>query len=166
MSHAGDSDSIRSSLKVKPIMLAAALGLLALSGPASAADHERHADHDRDRDHDRNHDHQAKGDPAHGQQIFIRCSACHTLGQTGGKVGPVLNGVVGRKAGTVAGYAYSPAMKNSGLTWDTATLARFLQAPSKLVPGTKMFFPGLPSPQDQADVVAYLKQYRADGGKK
>jgi cytochrome c len=57
-------------------------------------------------------------------------------------------------------------MKKSGLTWDAATLARFLQGPSKLVPGTKMFFPGLASPQDQADVVAYLKQYRGDGSKK
>ena len=57
-------------------------------------------------------------------------------------------------------------MKNSGLTWDAATLARFLQAPMKTVPGTKMFFPGLASSQDQADVVAFLKQYRADGSKK
>lgn len=107
-----------------------------------------------------------KGDATHGQQIFARCSVCHTIGQTGGKMGPALNGVVGRKAGSVAGYAYSPAMKNSGLTWDAATLARFLQAPMKTVPGTKMFFPGLASPQDQADVVAFLKQYRADGSKK
>ena len=107
-----------------------------------------------------------KGDAGHGQQIFARRSACHTIGQGGGKMGPVLNGVVGRKAGSVAGFAYSPAMKNSGLTWDAATLARFLQAPMKMVPGTRMFFPGLPSPKDQADVVAYLKQYRADGSKK
>lgn len=107
-----------------------------------------------------------KGDAAHGQQIFARCSVCHTIGQTGGKMGPALNGVVGRRAGTLAGFAYSPAMKNSGLTWDAATLARFLQAPMKTVPGTKMFFPGLASPQDQADVVAFLKQYRADGSKK
>lgn len=107
-----------------------------------------------------------QGDAAHGQQIFARCSVCHTIGQTGGKIGPVLNGVVGRKAGSVAGYSYSPAMKTSGLTWDAATLAHFLQAPTKMVPGTKMFFPGLASPQDQADVVAFLKQYRADGSKK
>lgn len=133
---------------MKRIMLGAAFGLLALSGEAVAADAL------------------PKGNAAHGQQIFARCSVCHTVGQTGGKMGPTLNGVVGRKAGTVAGYAYSPAMKNSGLTWDAATLARFLQAPSKTVPGTKMFFPGLAAPQDRADVVAYLKQYRADGSKK
>lgn len=107
-----------------------------------------------------------KGDPVHGQQIFGRCAACHTLGQSGGRIGPVLNGVVGRKAGSVPGYAYSPAMKASGLTWNVATLARFLQAPAKVVPGTKMFFPGLPNSQDQADLEAYLQQYRADGSKK
>ena len=134
--------------QVKRIMAGAAVGLAAFSGQAFAAPAT------------------SKGDAAHGQQIFARCSVCHTIGQTGGKMGPPLNGVVGRKAGSVAGYAYSPAMKNSGLTWDAATLARFLQAPMKTVPGTKMFFPGLASPQDQADVVAFLKQYRADGSKK
>ena len=107
-----------------------------------------------------------KGDPLHGQQVFVRCAACHTIGQTGGKIGPALNGVVGRKAGALAGFNYSQAMKASGFTWDQATLARFLQAPMKTVPGTKMFFPGLPDAKDQADVIAYLKQYRADGGKK
>jgi len=107
-----------------------------------------------------------KGDSTHGQQLFARCAACHTIGQSGGKIGPSLNGVVGRKAGSLVGYAYSPAMKASGLKWDAATLARFLQAPSKTVPGTKMFFPGLPNPQDRADLTAYLQQFRADGSKK
>lgn len=141
-------DSVRSIRKVNRIMLAAGLGVLSISSLAAAADAR------------------PKGDAVHGQQLYARCSACHTIGQSGGKMGPALNGVVGRKAGTVAGYVYSPAMAKSGLTWNTATLARFLEAPSKLVPGTKMFFPGLASPQDQADVVAYLKQYRADGSKK
>jgi cytochrome c len=140
--------TIRSLFEVKPILLVAALGMLGCAGGAMAADAL------------------PKGNAAHGQQIFARCSVCHTVGQSGGKMGPTLNGVVGRKAGTVAGYAYSPAMKNSGLTWDAAAIARFLQAPSKALPGTKMFFPGLAAPQDQADVVAYLKQYRADGSKK
>lgn len=133
---------------MKRIVLAAGLGLLSSASPTIAADAL------------------PKGNAVHGQQLFARCSACHTIGQSGGKMGPALNGVVGRKAGAVAGYAYSPAMKKSGLTWDAATLARFLQAPSKLVPGTKMFFPGFAAPQDQADVVAYLKQYRGDGSKK
>lgn len=107
-----------------------------------------------------------QADPAHGGQIFARCSVCHTLGASGGKMGPSLNGVVGRKAGSVPGYVYSAAMAKSGLTWDATTLARFLQAPAKVVPGTKMAFPGLANPQDQADVVSYLKKYRADGSKK
>ena len=130
------------------IMLAAGLGALSFSSLAAATDAR------------------SKGDAVHGQQLYARCSACHTIGQSGGKMGPALNGIVGRKAGTVSGYAYSPAMTKSGLTWNTATLAHFLEAPSKLVPGTKMFFPGLASPQDRADVVAYLTQYRADGSKK
>lgn len=132
---------------MKTIMLRVGLGLLALSSQAIAADAL------------------PRGDAVHGQQIFVRCSACHTIGRTGGKMGPVLNGVVGRKAASVPGYAYSPAMKNSRLTWDAATIARFLERPSEAVPGTKMFFPGLASLQERADVVAYLKQYRADGSK-
>lgn len=108
-----------------------------------------------------------KGDAANGQQLFARCAACHTIGQgSGGRMGPVLNGVVGRKAASVSGFAYSAAMQKSGLTWTPATLAHFLEAPMKVVPGTKMFFPGLPSPKDQADIVAYLQQFRADGSKK
>ena len=141
-------DSVRSICNVNRILLAAGLGMLSISGVAAAADAR------------------PKGDAVHGQQLYARCSACHTIGQSGGKMGPALNGVVGRNAGAVAGYTYSPAMAKSGLTWNTATLAHFLEAPSKLVPGTKMFFPGFPSPQDQADIVAYLKQYRADGSKK
>jgi len=134
---------------VKTLMRAAGAGLLLMGGAATAAAPPT-----------------PSGNAVHGQQLFARCAACHTVGQTGGKIGPSLNWVVGRKAASVAGYNYSPAMKNSGLTWDPATLARFLQAPMKVVPGTKMFFPGLPNPQDQADLTAYLKQYRADGSKK
>jgi cytochrome c len=107
-----------------------------------------------------------QADPVHGQQVFARCTACHTLGASGGKMGPSLNGVVGRKAASLPGYPYSPAMKNSGFTWNEATLARFLEAPMKVVPGTKMFFPGLPNAQDRSDVIALLKQYKTDGTKK
>ena len=108
-----------------------------------------------------------KGDAVHGQQVFARCAACHVIGAAPGtRMGPTLNGVVGRKAATVTGYTYSAAMKNSKMTWDDPTLVRFLQAPMKVVPGTKMAFPGLANEQDRADVVAYLKQYRADGTKK
>jgi cytochrome c len=107
------------------------------------------------------------GNAVAGQRVFNQCMGCHAVGKGAvAEMGPVLNGVVGRKAGTAAGFGYSSALKASGLTWDPATLAHFLQAPAKAVPGTHMTFGGLSKPQDQADVIAYLKQYAADGTKK
>jgi cytochrome c len=135
---------------VKTIVLGAGIGLVMIAGAGVALAQAA-----------------PKGDAAHGQQVFARCAACHKVGPgAAASIGPVLNGVVGRKAGSVPGYRYSAALKGSGLTWNQATLAKFLQAPMKTVPGTKMIFPGLPSPKDQADVVAYLQQYGADGSKK
>jgi cytochrome c len=98
----------------------------------------------------------AAGDAAKGQAVFEgNCSGCHVLtGQ--GFSGPALAGVVGRKAGTAADFMYSDAMKKSGIVWDDAHLASFLTDPSKLVPGTSMYF-NLTSPQDRDDVIAYLK---------
>lgn len=107
------------------------------------------------------------GNAAGGQRVFNQCMGCHAVGQgAAAGIGPSLNGVVDRKAGTTPGFRYSAAMKSSGLTWDQATLARFLHAPAQTVPGTHMAFGGLAKPQDQADVIAYLKQYAADGTKK
>lgn len=107
------------------------------------------------------------GNPVAGQRVFNQCASCHTIGKGAqAEAAPVLNGVVGRKAGSAPGYDYSPALKKSGLTWDVPTLARFLHAPAKTVPGTQMAFGGLMKPQDQADVIAYLKQFAADGTKK
>ena len=108
----------------------------------------------------------AAGDAAVGEADFRMCRTCHQIGE-GAKnfVGPELNGVVGRKAGTVAGYHYSDANLNSGLTWDEATLAKYLKHPRAVLPGTKMAFPGLPSDQDIANVIAYLKQFGPDGKK-
>ena len=105
-------------------------------------------------------------DAALGEKIFQRCKACHQIGE-GAKdaVGPVLNGVVGRKAGTYPDYAYSDANKNSGITWDEATLKEYLKNPRAKVPGTKMIFPGLPKDEDIANVIAYLKQFGPDGKK-
>src|SRR5215470_434279 len=99
----------------------------------------------------------ADGDAANGEKIFAKCKACHTVEAGKNKVGPSLAGVVGRKAGMAEGFNYSDAMKNSGLTWDEATLNTYLTSPKKLVPGTKMAFPGLPNEQDRLDVIAYLK---------
>lgn len=92
--------------------------------------------------------------------------ACHKVGSDAKNgVGPVLNGVVGRVAGAFPDYSYSPANKNSGLTWDEATLTAYLRAPRKLVPGTKMTFAGLNKDQEIADVIAYLKQFNTQGEK-
>jgi cytochrome c len=105
-------------------------------------------------------------DAAAGEQVFKKCKICHQIGETAkNMVGPVLNGVVGRKAGTIEGYSYSDANKNSGLTWDEATLKVYLKNPREKVPGTKMTFPGLTSQTDIDNVVAYLKQFGPDGKK-
>jgi cytochrome c len=81
-------------------------------------------------------------------------------------VGPSLNGVVGRPAGTFPGYSYSDANKNSGLTWDQATLKEYLKDPRGKVPGTKMAFAGLTSETDIDNVIAYLEQFGPDGKKR
>jgi cytochrome c len=105
----------------------------------------------------------ADGDAAAGATVFAQCSACHAVGAGAqNNVGPVLNGVVGRPAGTYPSYRYSTAMKRSGLTWDEGTLKQYLKGPDKLVPGTKMAFPGLASDADLANVIAYLKQQSAE----
>jgi cytochrome c len=108
----------------------------------------------------------AAQDAAAGEKVFAKCKICHQIGE-GAKnmVGPVLNGVVGRKAGSYEGYHYSDANKNSGITWDEATLKEYLKDPKAKVPGTKMVFPGLPSDDDIANVIAYLKQFGPDGKK-
>lgn len=101
-----------------------------------------------------------------GAAVFKRCMACHAVGPDAKNgVGPVLNGVVGRAAGTYPDYNYSAANKNSGLTWDEPTLTTYLRAPRKLVPGTKMTFAGLSEDQEIADVIAYLRQFNAQGQK-
>ena len=105
----------------------------------------------------------ADGDAAAGATVFAQCSACHAVGAGAqNNVGPVLNGVVGRPAGTYPSYRYSSAMRKSGLTWDEATLAQYLKWPEKLVPGSKMAFPGLASGRDLANLIAYLKQQKAE----
>jgi cytochrome c len=105
-------------------------------------------------------------DAAAGEKVFLKCRACHQIGETAkNSVGPVLNGVVGRKAGTYPGYNYSEANKNSGLTWDEATLQDYLKNPKAKVPDTKMTFPGLSSQKEIDDVIAYLKTVGPDGKK-
>ncbi len=108
----------------------------------------------------------AAQDAAAGEKVFAKCKVCHQIGESAkNMVGPVLNGVVGRPAGTYPGYHYSDANKNSGITWDEATLKVYLKDPKAKVPGTKMVFPGLTSDDDIANVIAYLKQFGPDGKK-
>jgi cytochrome c len=95
------------------------------------------------------------GDSAHGKMLYQGCEACHSIDDN--DLGPKHRGVVGRPAGSVVDYNYSAALKNSGLTWDEATLDRWLTNPSALVPGTKMFFK-IEDAQARADIIAYLRE--------
>lgn len=98
----------------------------------------------------------ADGDPSKGEQIYKRCQGCHSIDRN--RIGPMHKGLFGRPAGTVPGFNYSDAMKNSGIVWSEQTLNQFLQGPRKLVPGTKMTYAGVPDAQERADLIAYLKQ--------
>lgn len=98
----------------------------------------------------------AAGDVAKGEKVFRKCKACHGVDGKN-KVGPHLDGVFGRKAGAVEGFAYSPAMKDSGITWDEASLGTFLADPKGAIKGTKMIFAGIKKEDERADVIAYLQ---------
>lgn len=105
-------------------------------------------------------------DAAAGERVFLKCRACHQVGETARNgVGPVLNGLFGRVAGTVPGYAYSEANKNSGITWNEAVFAEYIKNPRAKIPGTKMVFAGLNNEKEIADLTAYLKQFGPDGKK-
>lgn len=102
----------------------------------------------------------ADGDPAKGATVFNKCKTCHTLEAGKNKIGPSLQGVIGRSAGTVEGFNYSEGMKAagaSGVVWSEDTLDKYLTAPKQFVPGNKMPFPGLPKAEDRANVIAYIK---------
>lgn len=97
----------------------------------------------------------AAPDAARGEQIYGRCQACHALGYD--RVGPRHCGVVGRTAGSVPGFAYSPAMKSAHIVWNENNLDRFLASPLKMIPGTAMTYDGVADPKERADLIAYLK---------
>lgn len=105
-------------------------------------------------------------DPASGEKVFAQCKVCHQIGETAkNAIGPPLNGVIGRPAGTYAGYNYSDANKNSGLTWDEATFREYIKDPKAKVPGTKMTYAGVKDDTKIDDLIAFLKQYGPDGKK-
>lgn len=102
-------------------------------------------------------------DAAKGETIFKKCQICHDVGPTAKvKIGPILNDVIGRQAGTLPGFAYSPAMKEAGekgMTWTDENLAKYLENPRDFVPKNKMAFVGLKKEDERADVLAYLKKF-------
>jgi cytochrome c len=108
----------------------------------------------------------AAADVGAGEKVFQKCMQCHRIGLGATNFyGPVLNGLEGRKAGTVPGFKYSPALENSDIVWSYETLSRYLRQPKHEVPGVAMTFPGLKDQADIDNVIAYIQQFRRDGGK-
>jgi cytochrome c len=106
-------------------------------------------------------------DAAAGEQSFNKCRPCHDVGEDAKiKLGPPLNGLDGRKAGSYPGFNYSDANKASGITWNKDTFLKYIDNPAGLVPGTRMAFGGIKDPMEVANLWAYVNQYKADGTKK
>jgi cytochrome c len=104
---------------------------------------------------------------AAGEKAFRKCYPCHSVGPDArNKVGPVLNGLDGRKSGTAPDYSYSEANQKSGITWNKDTFASYIKNPMAKIPGTKMTFPGISNDKEIANLWAYLAQFKADGTKK
>jgi cytochrome c len=106
-------------------------------------------------------------DVAAGENSFKKCLPCHRVGpEAKNLVGPVLNGLEGRKSGTIEGYNYSDANKNSGITWDDSVFKEYITNPRAKIPGTKMVFAGINNENERANLWAFLKQFDASGNKK
>lgn len=126
------SNSVLPRSTTSPALAAIAIALLCAAGPAGAT-----------------------GNVARGQTLYKGCADCHSIAENG--VGPMHKGVVGRKAGTVPGYDYSPDLKSSGIVWTEENLDKWLTGPQAMVPETKMFY-DVPDAQDRADIIAFLKE--------
>ena len=100
----------------------------------------------------------ADGDAARGEAKFQDCAACHKLEAGANNVGPSLHGIFTRKAGELADFRYSPAIKRSGITWTPETLDKFITDPQAMVPGNRMPYAGMASASDRADLIAYLQK--------
>lgn len=98
------------------------------------------------------------GDAANGRRVFTKCMSCHVVQEGQNRVGPSLYGIIGRPAGSIEGFKYSDANANSGIVWTEPTMFAYLENPQRFIPGTIMAFPGLPNPQERADVIAYVMQ--------
>src|SRR5258706_2004457 len=107
-------------------------------------------------------------DPGAGEKVFRRfCSPCHDVGpEAKTKLGPPLNGIEGRKAGTIEGFNYSEANKSSGIVWSAESFDKYIRAPMQEMPGTRMAFVGVKNDKDITHLLAYLKQFGPDGAKK
>ena len=103
----------------------------------------------------------ADGDPEDGAKVFNKCKACHVADEPQNRVGPHLVGLFGRQAGSVEGFKYSDAMKESGVTWDEKTIAEYIADPRGYIKGNRMAFVGLKDEEDIADLIAYLKEATA-----
>jgi cytochrome c2 len=103
----------------------------------------------------------ARADEAAGEAVFKKyCQVCHTTEAGKNKIGPSLAGIVGRKAGSVPGFNYTEANKNSGVTWDEKTLDTYLMDPKKFIPGTKMLFAGIKNDPDRKSLIEYLEHQK------
>jgi cytochrome c len=106
-------------------------------------------------------------DVAAGKSSFNKCLACHAIGEGAkNKIGPELNGLDGRKAGTAEGFSYSDANKNSGITWNEAEFKDYIKDPKAKIPGTKMIFAGIKNEKEVDDLWAFISQYDKDGNTK
>jgi cytochrome c len=106
-------------------------------------------------------------DVAAGENSFKKCLACHAIGPDAkNKVGPLLNGLDGRKSGTVEGYNYTEANKNSGITWNEAQFLDYIKDPKAKIPGTKMVFAGIKNENEANSLWMYVAQFKPDGSKK
>lgn len=125
-------------MKLPPFMLMAGVALLAATAPAQAQD------------------------AAAGQKIYAQCRACHSMDAGKNGLGPSLNKVIGRKAGTADGFkTYSPAMQKSGIVWTEDNIKKYLADPKGFIPGNRMVYAGLKKPEDVENLIAYIKQESA-----